>query len=98
MPTEYSTLTHRTEVAPDIYLVSRVQAEIRDGQLARTTTTHERLERGDGSPVYAMQWPALSHWWLGLRYGSTEEPIALREAADEFVGRLERELEGEVVQ
>jgi len=87
-----ATLNHRSQVAPGIYLVAIVRAELGDGEVLRTSTSCVRLEEEDGTTVRPEEWPALNNYWLGLRYGRISEPDSLREAADSFVAGLESDV------
>jgi hypothetical protein len=83
--------TIRTEVAPDVYLVTRVTALLIGGEVASCSTTHLRFESEDHKTVKASEYSALASYWCDLVSGRAKEPDSLREAADDFVKKLENE-------
>jgi hypothetical protein len=81
----------RTEVAPLVYLVSRVTVTIDRGEAVNCRTTHLGFESADGEAIHQTKWEALWSYWIDLKAGRVHEPEALREAADDFVTRIELE-------
>jgi hypothetical protein len=82
--------TIRTPVAPGVYLVTRVAANVRNGEVYSPCVTHLRFETDSRQRIEG-EWPVLSAFLVGLRSGSISEPPLLRDAIDEFVTRVELE-------